>query len=71
MRVRGESRLDDGFVGVEFGGYRSPWPVPHWRGVQIAIEIAVPNPAVNRLSADAELSGQCALARALLQVVPQ
>ena len=40
-------------------------------GVQIAIEIAVANPAMDRVAADAQLSRQRALARASLEVVPQ
>ena len=39
--------------------------------VEIAIEIAVANPAMNRVATDAQLARQRALARAVLQVVPE
>ena len=39
--------------------------------VEIAIELAVANPAVNRVAADAQLARQRTLTRALLQVVPE
>jgi len=71
LRIRGQSRLDDGLVGVELGRHRATRPVPHGRGVQIAIEIAVANPAVNRVAMDTEFPRQGALAGPLLQVVPE
>jgi hypothetical protein len=71
LRVRGESRLDDGFVGVELGRHRLPRPVLHRRGVEVPIEVALSNPAMNRVAVDAQLTCQRALARPLLQVVPE
>ena len=58
-------------IGVELRRDRRPRPVADRRRVEIAIEIAGPNPAVDRVAADAELARQRALARALLQVVPE
>ena len=71
LRVSGQSRFDDGFVGVEFRRHGPPRPVPHRRRVEIPIEIARSNPPVNRVPADPELASERALARALLQVVPE
>jgi hypothetical protein len=69
--IGGQTRLDEGFIGVEFCRHRSARPVPHGLELEIAIELAVANPPVNRVSADAELPGERTLARALLQIVPQ
>src|SRR6185503_19860904 len=71
LRIRGESSLNDGFVGVELRRHRPPGPVTHRRRLEISLEIAGSNPSVNRVPADPELTSERALARALLQVVPQ
>ena len=49
----------------------SPQRMSLRRRVEIAIEIAIPNPPVNRVSADPELTRERALAPALLQVMPE
>lgn len=58
-RIRGEPRFSNGFVGIQFRRRRPPRPVPHGRRVQIPIEIARPNPAVNRVSAAPEPARSC------------
>jgi hypothetical protein len=71
LRIRGEARFNDRFVAIELRGHRRSGPVPDRRRVEIAIQIAVANPSMNRVAADAQLARQCALAGALLQVVPE
>jgi GAF domain-containing protein len=58
-------------LGIEPGRRRWSRPVTHRLVVEIPIEVALANPAVNRVAADAQLARQRTLARALLQVVPE
>src|SRR5690606_33410780 len=44
---------------------------PTWLRVQVALQLAAPDPAVDGVAADSELSGQGALGDALFQVVPE
>ncbi len=69
--IRRETRLDDGLVVVEFCGYAPSRPIPHRCRVQIPIELAIANPAMNRVAMDAQFARQGAFAGPVLQVVPE
>ena len=71
LRIRGKARFDDRRVCRDFGGHRRARPVAHGLAVQIPIEIAGADLAMNPVAMDAELARQGALARSLLQVVPE
>ena len=63
--------FDDRLVGIELGRHRRPRPIAHGLLVEITLEIARPDPPVNRVATDAQLASQRALARAALQVMPE
>jgi hypothetical protein len=71
LRIGGQARLDDRFVGLELGRHGRPWPIPHLGGIQIPFQIARSNPTMNGVPADAQPASQRTLARALLQIVLQ
>jgi hypothetical protein len=71
LGIGGEPGLNNRFVGVELRRDGRPRPIADGHGVQISIEIARPNPAVNRVAAEAQPASQRGLTRALLKVMPQ
>jgi hypothetical protein len=66
-----QAGFDDRLVGIELGRPRRPRPIAHRLVVEIALEIARPDPPVNRVATDAQLARQRTLAPALLQIVPE
>jgi hypothetical protein len=71
LRIRGESRVDDGPVCIELRRSRRSGAVAHRVVVEVPIEIAGANPAMDRIAMDTELPRQGALACALLEIVPE
>jgi hypothetical protein len=71
LQIRRQARLNDRLVRIELRRRRWPRPVANRLVVEIPIEVALANPAVHRVAANAQLARQRTLARALLQVVPE
>jgi DNA-binding XRE family transcriptional regulator len=71
LGIRGESRFDHRFVGIELRHHEGPRSIPHCLRIDISLQITVANPAMNRVAAHAQLARQLALARSLLEVMPQ
>src|SRR5690606_34093056 len=71
LRVGSQTGEDHRLVGIELVRHRRAPLVTNWLSVQVALQLAAPDPAVDRVAADSELSGQGALGDALFQVVPE
>jgi hypothetical protein len=71
LGIHREAGFNDRLVGIELRRHRRARPVLHWRRIEITIQIAIANPPVNRVAADAQLARQRTLAGAVIEVVPE
>lgn len=69
LGILGQTLADERLVGIQLGRLRRPGPVADLARIQIPLELAALDPAVDRLSADAESSGELGLRIALLEIV--
>ena len=66
IRVLTQSADEDVSVPIKLGGNRRPGRIMHPSGAQISVQLSTADPAINRLTADAEPFGQLRLRHALL-----
>ena len=66
IRVLTQSPDEDVSVPIKLGGNRRPGRIMHPSGAQISVQLSTADPAINRLTADAEPFGQLRLRHALL-----
>ena len=71
LRIGGKTGKDHRLVGIQLVRDRRAGPVAHALMVQVPVQLPVTNPAIDRIAADAEFSGEGALGEALFEVVPE